>query len=78
MDAKAGTGDQPLAEAEGEDELGEARHQTGDAEAGGVAEFHRRLCPAAAKQQIRTQLIKFFPQFTYIRQSVYGSRAFLK
>ncbi len=78
VDAKPGAGDQAFAEAEREDQLGQAGHQARDARRRGVAGHHGGSAVAAPKQQNGTFRIKIFPQFTYIRQSVSGSRAFLK
>jgi hypothetical protein len=78
VDAKAGAGHQAVAKAQRKHQLGQAGNQALDARRGGVAGSHGDGIEAAAKQQKGTSRIIFFPQFTYIRQSVSGSRAFLK
>ena len=51
VDAKPGAGDQALAEAEREDQLGQAGHQARDARRRGVAGRHGGSAEAAPKQQ---------------------------
>jgi hypothetical protein len=78
VDAKAGARHEPLAEAEREHQLGQAGYQACNARRRRFAGRHGGAPEAAPKQQKGTFRIKIFPQFTYIRQSVYGSKAFLK
>src|SRR5436190_427503 len=69
---------QLVAEAEGEHELGQAGDKAGDAQRPAIRNRHGGSAGAAPKQQLRRFPILFFPYFTYIHQSVVGSRAFLK